>query len=90
MFVFSGAALTLIGPTLTELRERTGTGIGDIGVLFVALSLGGVVGSLAAGHLLDRFDGHRIYAPRPPCRWPWDRRQCRSSIRSGLSRYASR
>ncbi|MDH4277696.1 MAG: MFS transporter [Acidimicrobiia bacterium] len=62
VFVFSGAALTLIGPALTELRERTGTGIGDIGVLFVALSLGGVVGSLVAGHLLDRFDGHRIYA----------------------------
>jgi len=60
--VFSGAALTLIGPALTELRDRTGTDIGDIGVLFVAQSLGGVVGSLVAGHLLDRFDGHRVYA----------------------------
>lgn len=62
MFLFAGAGLTLIGPALTELRERTGAGIGDIGVLFVAGSLGGIVGSLVTGHVLDRIDGHRVYA----------------------------
>ncbi|MDH3292863.1 MAG: MFS transporter [Acidimicrobiia bacterium] len=61
-FFVSGAALTLIGPALAELRDRTGTDVGQIGVLFVGQALGGVCGSLVAGLLVDRFNGHRVYA----------------------------
>ena len=61
-FVVIGLSLTLLGPALSELRERSGSGIGEIGVLFAAQSLGYIVGALAGGRLFDRFDGHRVYA----------------------------
>ncbi len=61
-FLVIGLALSVLGPALTELRERSATGIGGIGVLFVGQSLGYVVGSFAAGRLFDKFDGHRVFA----------------------------
>jgi FHS family Na+ dependent glucose MFS transporter 1 len=61
-FLVVGLALSVLGPALTELRDRSGSGIGGIGVLFAGQSVGYVVGSLAAGRLYDRFDGHRVYA----------------------------
>lgn len=61
-FLLVGLALSVLGPALTELRDRSGSGIGSIGVLFAGQSVGYIVGSLAAGRLYDRFDGHRVYA----------------------------
>ncbi len=61
-FVVTGVALTLIGPSLDELRDRTGASISGIGSLFIALQLGFVAGAIAGGRLLDRFNGHRVYA----------------------------
>jgi fucose permease len=61
-FVFVGLSMSMLGPALTELRERSGTDIGGIGVLFVGHSAGFIVGSLALGRLYDRFDGHRVFA----------------------------
>jgi FHS family Na+ dependent glucose MFS transporter 1 len=61
-FLMVGISLTFIGPALSELRDRSGSGIGGIGVLFAAQSVGYVVGSLAAGRLYDRFNGHRVFA----------------------------
>jgi FHS family Na+ dependent glucose MFS transporter 1 len=61
-FLVIGMSLTMLGPALTELRERTGSTIGAIGSLFAAQSLGYIVGSFAGGRMLDRFDGHRVYS----------------------------
>ena len=61
-FAVSGFALTMVGPALSTLRERTGSSIAEIGSLFLALQLGFIVGSVLAGRMLDRFDGNRIYA----------------------------
>ncbi|MEK9938741.1 MAG: MFS transporter [Ilumatobacter sp.] len=61
-FVVIGLSLTLLGPALSELRERSDSGIAEIGVLFVAQSLGYIIGAFGGGRLLDRFDGHRVYA----------------------------
>ena len=52
----------MIGPSLSTLRERTGSSISEIGSLFLALQLGFIIGSVVAGRILDRFDGHRVYA----------------------------
>jgi len=60
--VVIGLSLTLLGPALSELRERSGSGIAEIGVLFVAQSLGYIIGAFGGGRLFDRFDGHRVYA----------------------------
>lgn len=61
-FLAIGLALSVLGPALTELRERTDTGIGAIGTLFVGQSAGYLLGSVLAGRLYDRFDGHRVFA----------------------------
>lgn len=61
-FLFMGVSLGATGPALTELRERTGSDIGAIGILFVGQSAGYIVGSFAGGRLYDRFRGHHIYA----------------------------
>jgi FHS family Na+ dependent glucose MFS transporter 1 len=61
-FLMVGISLTFLGPALSELRDRSGSGIGGIGVLFAAQSIGYVIGSLAAGRLYDRFNGHRVFA----------------------------
>lgn len=52
----------MIGPSLSTLRDRTGSSISEIGSLFLALQLGFIIGSIVAGRVLDRFDGHRVYA----------------------------
>lgn len=61
-FAISGFALTMVGPSLSTLRERTGSSIAEIGSLFLALQLGFIVGSVLAGRVLDRLDGNRMYA----------------------------
>lgn len=57
-----GMTMTVIGPALTELRERTGSSIGAIGSLFVAASIGFMSGSALGGRLYDRLPGHRVLA----------------------------
>src|SRR5262245_39264670 len=61
-FLIVGMALSVLGPALTELRERSDADIGDIGVLFVGMSSGYVVGSFTGGRLFDRFNSHRVFA----------------------------
>ncbi|HEY5662695.1 MAG TPA: MFS transporter [Ilumatobacter sp.] len=60
-FLVVGLSLSILGPALSELRERSGTDLGGIGVLFVGQSCGYVLGSFLSGSLYDRFDGHRVY-----------------------------
>lgn len=61
-FLAVGLSLSVLGPALTELRDRSGSGIGDIGILFVGQSTGYVVGSLVGGRLYDRMRGHHVFA----------------------------
>jgi MFS transporter, FHS family, Na+ dependent glucose transporter 1 len=61
-FLIVGMSLSVLGPALTELRDKSGAGIGGIGVLFMGQSLGYVCGSILGGRLYDRFDGHRVFA----------------------------
>ena len=62
VFIALGLSLSLLGPALTFLRERAGVSKGEIGVLFVAQSLGYLVGSLVSGRFYDRGYGHRAIA----------------------------
>ena len=61
-FVALGLASSLLGPALGGLRERTGSSVGAISILFVCGSLGYLVGSVASGRGYDRRLGHRLMA----------------------------
>ena len=61
-FAALGLVPAALGPTLTALAAKTGTPLGDIGILFTARSLGYLPGALLAGALLDRFPGHPLMA----------------------------
>ncbi len=61
-FFVVGMSLSVLGPALSELRDRAGTDLGGIGVLFVGQACGYIVGSLLAGRMFDLFDGHRVLA----------------------------
>ncbi|NDI02420.1 MAG: MFS transporter, partial [Actinobacteria bacterium] len=63
-FAISGFALTMVGPALSTLRERTGSSIAEIGSLFLALQLGFIVGSVFAGRMLDRYPSLATDMPR--------------------------
>ncbi|MCJ7532607.1 MAG: MFS transporter [Anaerolineales bacterium] len=59
-FIAFGLVTGVFGPTLPRLAENTHTGIGDIGFLLTARSLGYVLGSYLSGKLYDRLPGHWI------------------------------
>lgn len=62
-FVVLGFMVGLIGPTLPALRENVGVSFARLGVIFLARWVGGVVGSLVGGWLLERAPGsHAPYA----------------------------
>ncbi len=61
-FLVIGMSLSVLGPALTDLRERSGSDVGAISVLFVGQSLGYLLGSFIGGALFDRVDGHRVYS----------------------------
>lgn len=61
-FVSVGLALTIIGPSLSYLRDRAGVTNGDIAALFPASSIGYLIGSVVSGRLYDRGFGHRAVA----------------------------
>jgi FHS family Na+ dependent glucose MFS transporter 1 len=57
-----GLAFAVIGPTLAGLARQTHSDIGEIGILFSALSVGSFLGSLLSGQWFDRLPGHRVLA----------------------------
>ncbi len=59
-FVILGLAVAVIGPTLPGLAERTGSKLSQVSILFVSLSIGYLIGSLAGGRQYDRRPGHQI------------------------------
>lgn len=59
---FEGVMLSSIGPVLPELRDRTGSTLGAIGIVFTANSLGYILGSLASGRSFGRLAGNTVLA----------------------------
>lgn len=59
-FVLLGMGLSVAGPALGHLRDRSGVGIGLSGLVLGGQSLGYIVGSLVSGRPYDRGHGHRV------------------------------
>ncbi|MEO6469307.1 MAG: MFS transporter [Acidimicrobiia bacterium] len=61
-FLGLGVALSFVGPALPELRRQTGSTIGEMGWVFSAQSVGGLLGSVVAGRVFRRFGGRHLMA----------------------------
>jgi FHS family Na+ dependent glucose MFS transporter 1 len=61
-YITLGATMALSGPALPWLARHTGSRIDQISIIFVATSLGYMLGSLLSGWAYDRLPGHRIQA----------------------------
>jgi len=59
-FVVLGMLLSINGPALGWLRDRTGVGIAASGLVLSGGSIGYIVASFAAGRPFDRGSGHRL------------------------------
>lgn len=60
LFIYLGLSLGLNGPTLPALAEQTGIRLGQMGYTFLVGSIGYAIGTLLAGRLLDRVQGHPV------------------------------
>lgn len=61
-FASLGLIMASLGPTLPGLAEHTRTGLSEISFLFMARSLGNLLGSFWAGRLYNRAPGHSVMA----------------------------
>ena len=59
-YIALGMSIASLGPTLFGLAENTQTGLSQISVLFTAISLGGMTGSLIGGYLYDNVAGNPV------------------------------
>jgi fucose permease len=61
-FIALGLAAAVLGPTLPGLAAHTRSGLAEISSLFMARSLGYLLGSGLGGRLYDRLPGHLLMA----------------------------
>ncbi len=61
-FLGLGVALSFFGPALPELRRQTGSTVAEMGWVFSAQSVGGLLGSLIAGRLYRHVGGRHLVA----------------------------
>lgn len=61
-FVGLGLVIASLGPTLPGLTQQTGATVASISFLFVARSLGHLLGSFFCGGIYDRVKGHPLLA----------------------------
>ncbi|HUS12672.1 MAG TPA: MFS transporter [Pyrinomonadaceae bacterium] len=61
-FIALGLTVGSLGPTLPGLAEQTHVGLGAIGYLFTARSMGYVLGAVRGGRLFDRRVGNPVMA----------------------------
>jgi fucose permease len=61
-FTTLGLSLVSLGPTLAGLAQHTDSRLSEISFLFVARSLGYLLGAWQGGRLYDRWHGHRLLA----------------------------
>ena len=59
-FVGLGLAAAALGPSLPTLAEQTRSDLADVSILFSVQSLGYLLGTIAAGRLVDRVPGHPV------------------------------
>lgn len=59
LFLCNGAVYANLIPRLPEVQERLGLTDGDLGVAFLGVGAGAMVGSLVVGLLVDRFTSRR-------------------------------
>ncbi len=55
-----GLSTSILGPTLPALARQTGSRLGDLGLAFLASSIGVTLGTGLASRLVDRVPGHRM------------------------------
>lgn len=61
-FLGLGVAVSFFGPALPELRRQTGSSVGEMGWVFSAQSVGGLLGSIVAGRLYRTLGGRHLIA----------------------------
>ena len=59
-FTILGLSMALLGPTLPGLAKQVQASLGQISILFSAVSLGNLVGGLSTGRLFDSHSGHTL------------------------------
>jgi len=59
-YIALGMSVAALGPTLFGLAENTETTLSQISILFTAMSLGGMIGSLIGGYLYDNIIGNPV------------------------------
>jgi len=60
LFICLGLDMAIVGPTLPALAEQTGSGLGRMGLLFLAGSAGYTLGTMIGGRIFDRVRGHPV------------------------------
>jgi len=61
LFISLGFGLGITGPALPSLAEQTGSTLGAIGSIFLVSALGGMLGTVLGGRILDRVSrGHLV------------------------------
>lgn len=59
-FVGLGLSAAALGPSLPSLADQTRSDLADVSILFSVQSLGYLLGTIAAGRLVDRVQGHPV------------------------------
>ncbi|RME98360.1 MAG: MFS transporter [Chloroflexi bacterium] len=61
LFISLGFGLGITGPALPSLAQQTGSTLGAIGSMFLVSALGGILGTVLGGRILDRVPrGHLV------------------------------
>jgi len=60
LFICLGLDMAISGPTLPALATQTGSRLGQMGLLFLASSIGYTLGTLVSGRIFDRVRGHPV------------------------------
>ena len=60
LFICLGLDSAIIGPTLPALAGQTGARVGQMGLLFLAGSIGYTLGTIIGGRVFDRVRGHPV------------------------------
>lgn len=59
-FLYLGMGIGLTGPTVPYLAEQVGVHLDTISYVFIASSIGGILGALVGARGFDRWAGHKI------------------------------